>query len=336
MNILLTSVGRRSYLVAYFREALGRQGKVIGANMFADAAGMYAADISVVTPPANSDEYIPFLLDICKKYDVRLLNSLHDLDVFILSQQQTVFEEAGVRHTLPSAEWGRLALDKFACNEALEQAGIPTPWTSTSLYVALDAVKSNQIDYPLIVKARTGFGSLGLKICHDELQLKEAYHAAREAVLSSGSDAFLALPDNELVIVQPVITGREICMGIVNNLQGEYQAHFGCEVHAMRAGESDIATSVDRTPYTDVAQNFSKLTQHPGIWGVDFFDDNGVYRVIDVNPRFTGDYPFHHLSGANIPAALLSWVHGEEADSAHYSSTVGVKGYKTIVPKIAI
>ena len=332
MNVLLTSIGRRSYLVDYFREALGTQGKVIGANMFADAAGMYAADISVVTPPANSDEYIPFLLDICKKYDVRLLNSLHDLDVYILSQQQAVFEEAGIRHTLPSAEWGRLALDKFACNEALDQAGIPTPWTSISLQMALDVVKSKQIAYPLIVKARVGFGSLGLKICHNEAQLKDAYNAAREAVLSSGSHAFFSLPVDELVIIQPVINGREICMGIVNNLQGEYQAHFSCEVHAMRAGESDIATSVDRTTFTQLAESLSKLTQHPGIWGVDCLDDKGVYRIIDVNPRFTGDYPFHHLSGANVPAALIAWVDGGDTDPRWFDFKSGIIGYKNLVP----
>ena len=32
MNILLTSVGRRGYLVKYFKEALGAAGKVFGAD----------------------------------------------------------------------------------------------------------------------------------------------------------------------------------------------------------------------------------------------------------------------------------------------------------------
>lgn len=333
MNILLTSVGRRSYLVNYFQEALGDRGKVVGANMFSDAAGMFASDIAVITPPSSSDEYVPFLLDICHKYDIQLLNSLHDLDVFMLSQQKTVLEEAGVRHTLPSAEWGRLALDKFACNEMLKQAGVPTPWTSTSLQRVQEAIRDGIIAYPLMVKARTGFGSLGLKICHDEGELNAAFHAAAEAVLASGAGDFLALPDDSLVIVQPLITGREICLGIANDLEGDYQAHFACEVHAMRAGESDIATSVERGPFSSLAMSFSKMTRHPGIWGVDCLDDNGTYRVIDVNPRFTGDYPFHHLSGANIPAALVSWAEGRTPDSSCFGFHPGIKGYKDLTPR---
>ena len=51
MNILLTSVGRRSYLVHYFQQALEGRGKVISANMYADSPGMCAADESVLVPP---------------------------------------------------------------------------------------------------------------------------------------------------------------------------------------------------------------------------------------------------------------------------------------------
>lgn len=334
MNILLTSVGRRSYLVNYFREALNGQGKVIGLNMFGDAAGMFSADISIVSPPANSDEYVPFVVDICQKYDIQLLNSLHDLDVFILSQHQQRFAEMEIKHTLPSAEWGRIALDKYACNEMLGSVGLPTPWTSTSLQCVLEAVADGAIFYPLIVKARSGFGSLGLKICHDERELIDAFHSCRLAVLDSGADDFLALPEDALVIVQPVISGREICLGIVNDLEGEYWSHFACEVHAMRAGESDIATSIDRSSFTDFAISFSQLTRHPGIWGIDCLDDNGIFRVIDVNPRFTGDYPFHHLCGANVPAALIKWVNGEQPGSDLFNSVPGLKAYKALDPML--
>lgn len=332
MNVLLTSVGRRSYLVNYFKQALNGAGKVVGANMFENAAGMVAADLRVVTPSANHPEYISFIADICRKYEIGLLCSLHDLDVYMLSQDQRWLEGTGILHTLPSAEWGRICLDKYECTKHLEAAEIPVPKTMVSLSGAIEAIKNGEMHFPLIVKARAGFGSLGLARCKNEAELIAAYEAAFEQALASGSMQYISLPDQELVLIQQCITGQEICVGIVNDLGGAYRAHFACEVHSMRSGESDWATSIEPTPHEESARKFSQLTGHKGIWGVDFLDDGGVYRAIDVNPRFTGDYPFHHLAGANIPRALLSWAADKEPHPSCFFCTPGVKGFKDLVP----
>lgn len=333
MNVLLTSVGRRSYLVHYFHEALSGQGKVIGANMFAKTPGMFAVDVAVVVPPANELGYVEALLSICQKHNVKLLCSLHDLDVFILSQHREKFERMGVVTTLPNSDWGRIALDKYECASVLEQAGVPAPVTFFHLETALSAVKNGEIRFPLVVKARFGFGSLGLRFCRSEKELLDAYSHVLEQVMASESAIFVDTPAQDSVIIQPAIQGREVCIGVCNDLEGCYHAHFACEVHAMRAGESDAATSIARAPFESMARKVSSATHHPGIWGIDLLDDNGTFRVIDVNPRFTGDYPFHHLAGCNIPAALIEWVVGKTPNPAYFKHTEGIAGYKDYVPK---
>ena len=50
-NILLTAVGRRAYLVEYFKEALrGTGGKVYAANCVRDTTGLLAADDFEIVP----------------------------------------------------------------------------------------------------------------------------------------------------------------------------------------------------------------------------------------------------------------------------------------------
>lgn len=335
-NVLLTSVGRRSYLVNYFRQALQGRGSVICADMKADTPAMYAADLAIVTPASHDPAYLPMILDICRDHQVTLLCSFSDADAYALSQHGAVFRQVGVATTLPSADWGRITLDKYECTRLLEQHGIPVPWTGIRLDEAIAALRTGQLTFPVVIKARLGFGSLGLNVCQDLEELQRAHALAAQHLALSANPWYGAPPIGENVLIQQGIGGSEYCIDIVNDLAGDYAAHLMCEVHAMRAGESDMATTVDPALAGELPQRISTLTRHLGIWGVDCMDDDGVLRVIDINPRFTGDYPFNHLAGANVPAALLAWSEGRHPDPGWLKADVGIRGYKDLVPTCAV
>jgi carbamoyl-phosphate synthase large subunit len=330
MNILLTSVGRRSYLVKYFKQALAGRGQVICANMYADTAAMYVADQSVVVPASHDSRYIPKFLELCRDYQIKLVSSFHDLDLYILSQHQDEIRQAGAFPMLPSAEWGRIALDKQECHQYLSQHGFNLPWTTSDLSEALTALAQGWLKFPVIVKARMGFGSLGLQRCHSLEALQAAYALAKEHVcgLHVGDQALLQ-PD-ESILIQQSIQGREFRINVINDLSGQYVCHFICEVHAMRAGETDRATTVESSLAGDLPMRLSALTRHPGIWGVDCMDDNGVLRIIDINPRFAGEYPFFHLAGADIPRAIMAWLSGIKPKPSWLKIKTGVHGIKDI------
>jgi carbamoyl-phosphate synthase large subunit len=332
MNVLLTAVGRRSYLVRYFQEELKGRGKVIVTNSYADTPGMHVADIAQVVPPSHDPGYVDAIMAICRKFDVRLLCSCHDLDVLALSMARDHFQAEGIVAMLPDPDWARSCLDKFECGRRLGAAGFGVPWASVSLEETLDLLASGMIHFPLLVKARLGFGSLGLSRCDNVKELKSLIHQALNELRDSPVDHFLRIPPSAAVLIQEFLAGPERCVDVVNDLKGHYATHFICEVHAMRAGESANATTLDPTILGDLPVRLSKFTRHVGIWGVDVLMNDGNPKIIDLNPRFTGDYPFQHIAGANVPATLLAWCDGMDPDPAWLAPATGVSGFKDLVP----
>jgi carbamoyl-phosphate synthase large subunit len=318
MNVLLTCVGRRAYLVDYFRQALGGTGQVVVTNSHTQAAGMQVADVALVVAPVASAGYAESIAQICATHEIGLLCSLHDLDTTVLAQFGGGFARAA--STLPDAHWAQRCLDKLECQQFLRSHGISSPWTSPSLSETLAALDSGEIRLPIVIKERNGFGSGGLRICRSRQEL-ECWGAA---------DGAAEAPR----IFQEFVVGTEFRLNLVNDLAGVPRATFACKVDSMRAGESDRATTVDPQQFAALAAKLAGLTKHAGIWGIDMIVSNDVCYVLDINPRFTGDYPFQHLAGANVPAALVAWARGEPVAPEWLQPAIGVSGYKDIVLRL--
>ncbi|MGO2169057.1 hypothetical protein, partial [Pseudoalteromonas sp.] len=133
MNILLTSVGRRTYLVEYFKTALEElNGKVHAANSV-ETYALSQADAFTLTPQIYSDTYISFLLDYCKKNDISVIISLFDIDLPILANHKKVFKEQGIDVIVSEPEVIDICNDKWKTYQFLTKHNIKTPKT----YIAL-------------------------------------------------------------------------------------------------------------------------------------------------------------------------------------------------------
>src|SRR5574340_1524927 len=173
MNGLLTSVGRRNYLVDYFREALGREGQVFvaDANPFAPAAR--EADRAFTVPLVKHPDYFDALLDICRRNDVGLLLSLNDLELPRLARQRDRFERAGIHVVISRPEVIDICADKLATAEFLQSQGLPVPRAYVGLKELHQALEAGEISFPLVIKARWGSGSIGLGFVESQLDLEE-------------------------------------------------------------------------------------------------------------------------------------------------------------------
>ncbi|MDE5902441.1 MAG: ATP-grasp domain-containing protein [Muribaculaceae bacterium] len=314
MNILFTCAGRRTYLLKYFREQLAGRGVVVATDMQLSAPALSAADVKIQVPAVYAPDYIDRTLEICRKYDVKALFSLNDLELPIIAANRDRFESIGVTPIVSSPEVIETCFDKFRTAEFIKSLGLNTPRTFVSIEKAKEALADGTLVFPLVLKPRWGSGSIGIEFVNDMAELEETYASllrkVKKSILATASEG------NEYILIQEKIDGQEYGMDVMNDLTGRNRGVSVKKKLAMRAGETDKAVTVDCPEIREIGRRLAEGLGHIGNLDVDVFETNGKYYVLELNPRFGGGFPFSYEAGVNMPGALLAWLSGCETDDA--------------------
>lgn len=328
MNILLTSVGRRPYLVRWFREALADNdlpGRVIAADLDPDAPARAFADDFVVAPRADDEGYQQWLAQTLQDYDIDLAVSINDFELSEWARLPADGKWDALIRLEPEIQ--DLAEDKLAMNQALEAAGVPTPRTWLGSAAGLLA------DGRYVTKGRFGSASRGLRFAEGRDLTEAIKDAAREVTTRQGVPAFEqnAVAVEDLVVVQRHVEGTEYGLDVVCDLNEEYAGVLARRKIAMRAGETDRAESVAPERFEPIARQIAEAVPHPGTIDVDVIEDAaGDLWVIDINPRFGGGYPLSHLAGARVPSGYVAWRAGLEPAGTWLKTEEGVTAGKYV------
>jgi carbamoyl-phosphate synthase large subunit len=312
MNIMLTCAGRRNYLVKFFQSALKNRGLVFAGDASLEAPALQEADESFLLPSVNDSDYFDKLLDICDKKEIRLLIPLNDLELPYLAKQRDRFLEIGTIPVVSSPEIINVCFDKWATFQFLQTIGISTPKTYLSLSEARTAIKRGEIEFPLVIKPRWGSASIGIEYPEDDEELELAYRFVQKAIKKSFLAAVSSTDFDRCILIQEKLIGQEHGLDIINNLEGHYITTFIKRKLSMRAGETDRAITVENQELKKLGEAIGQKLGHIGNLDCDVIVGEKGNYVLEMNPRFGGGYPFSHLAGANIPAALIAWANGEQ------------------------
>ncbi len=330
MNILFTSVGRRGYLLEYFRNALAGKGQVHAANSSPDVPAFYYADKTVITPLIYSADYIDFIFDYCLHENIRAVIPLFDIDIPILAAQHDKFNDAGIKIIAPSLDKSIICNDKLKTAKFLSRRGYLTPATFISLNAVYEALDRKDIRFPLIIKPRWGMGSIGVQKVSNLDELIVIFSIVRREVLATYLKYESAIDINGAVIVQNMLPGQEFGLDVVNDLDGKYMTTFVKRKVAMRSGETDIAKIENDQALIDLGARIGSDIGHLGNLDVDVFKYRDQVYVLELNARFGGGYPFSHLAGADVPKAIVNWLIGKSIKPEWLTVADAVVGFKDI------
>lgn len=313
MNILFTCAGRRTYLLKYFKEQLGDEGKIIGADMQLTAPALSVADVRVMVPAVYDERYVEALHQICEMHHVDVLISLNDLELPILAENKSSFEKMGVKVIVSSTEVIDICFDKLKTARFVNSIGLRSPLTYPNLETAMHALSIGELKFPVVIKPRWGSASIGIEFVDDMQDLKIVYELIRRKT-RKGILGEVSQHDDDFILIQEKITGNEYGLDVINDLDGNNVAVAVKQKLMMRAGETDKATTVDNPELHHIGQVLGAHLGHIGNLDCDILEMDGKYYVLELNPRFGGGFPFSYEAGVNLPKAIINWVQGKDFD----------------------
>lgn len=330
MNILLTSVGRRSYLVDYFKESLNGIGKVFVSNSTDECPAFKHSDYKVVTPLIYDDSYIPFLKKYCLEHSISVIIPLFDVDVLKLSEFKKEFEDIGIHVLVGDYEKMLICNDKYTTFEELTKNNIDVPKTYKNLADVKSSLVEEVIQFPVILKPRWGMGSIGIYEASNLSELDIFYNKVKKDISNSYLKYESSIDIEESVLIQEKVNGIEYGLDIINNLEGKYQTTIVKEKIEMRAGETDCAITRENKELETIGRKVSRIISHPANLDCDVIRSDDKFFVLELNARFGGGYPFSYMAGVDLPKAIVKWLRNETLHEELIGKN-NVKAYKEIL-----
>ena len=314
MNILFTCAGRRNYLLNFFKEELKGEGLIMAADMQMSAPAMSVADRKFIVAAVYDEGYIESILQICFENNVDALISLNDLELPLLSKRKGDFENIGTKVIVADLSSIDIAFDKKKTVEFATANGVKTPKTFTNYDEALDALRKGELSFPLVVKPRWGSASIGLEFPTNQEELDLSFRLlfsrlGRTMLAEASKTDF-----ENSILIQEKIEGKEYGVDVLNDFDGKTQQVYVKEKLAMRAGETDKSALRNKPEIEELGLKIGNALKHVGNLDCDFFEKDGEYYLLELNPRFGGGYPFTHLAGGNYVKAIVSWIKKEQVD----------------------
>lgn len=225
-------------------------------------------------------------------------------------------QKAGLTFIGPEANVIETMGSKIAARKAMQQANIPVVPGSDGELQSLEQAKqlATQIGYPVVLKATHGGGGRGIRLCHDEQTLIQAY----PRVISEAEKAF---GNGSLFLEKFIEAPRHIEVQILGDNFGNIIHLFerDCSIQRRHQKLVEIAPSpqlseAQRQQVTDYGLQAAKAVSYSNAGTVEFLlDQSGQFYFLEMNTRLQVEHPVtEQITGIDIVQQQLLIASGKK------------------------
>ena len=263
--------------------------------------------------PLESYLSIPRLIETAKRSGA---DAIHPGYGFLAESAEFAREcrDAGLIFIGPPPEVIELMGNKVAARQLVQAAGIPvTPGSGLGLNDEELEVAAQGMSYPMLVKAASGGGGLGMRVVRSASELAPAVTAARQ-------EAETAFGDGTVYLEQIIKGARHIEFQILGDTQGNI-THLGdreCSIQRryQKLVEEAPAIALDedlRREMGRVAVQVARAAGYVGAGTLEFLlDEDGNFYFLEMNTRLQVEHCVTELvTGVDIVKEQLRIAAGQ-------------------------
>ena len=264
-------------------------------------------------PPSRSYLNIDRILEVAKKSGAE---AVHPGYGFLAENYRFArrCQEDGVTFIGPSWQTIEMMGSKIGSKKTMRDVGVPVvPGTEGGVRNVEEARKiSEEIGYPVLVKASAGGGGIGMQIVEDESGLEDAINAGMRIAGSAFGDPTVFI---EKYLVKP----RHIEFQILADEHGHTVHLFERECSIQRRHQKlveespcPIMTDELRERMSASAIAVAKASNYTNAGTVEFLYSNGNYYFMEMNTRLQVEHTITELvTGIDIVKQQLAIAAGE-------------------------
>jgi len=210
-------------------------------------------------------------------------------------------EAAGLAFLGPTPDQIRAMGDKRAARAVAQRLGIPVvPGAEGD---ALEAIlrAGRALGYPLLLKAALGGGGKGMRLVHDEGELREGFESTQRVALAGFGDA-------SVYVEKRLARARHVEVQVVGDGKGGVTHLFERECSLQRRHQKVVEESpspvVDdalRRRLVKAATDVAREVRYRGVGTVEFLLADGAFHFLEMNTRLQVEHPVTELvSGVDL------------------------------------
>jgi acetyl-CoA carboxylase, biotin carboxylase subunit len=271
--------------------------KTVAVHSTADAEAMHVrlADEAIcIGPPPASDSYlnIPAIISAA---EISGADAIHPGYGFLSENAKfaDIVEEHGIIFVGPKPEHIRTMGDKIEAKRTAGALGLPLVPGSDGPISDLAEAKAIAADagYPVIIKAASGGGGRGMKVCTSEDQLETLMQQA-------GSEAKAAFGDATVYLEKYLGNPRHIEFQIFGDGQGN-AIHLGerdCSLQrrhqkVLEEAPSPAISAAERNRMGAIVSKAMADMGYRGAGTIEFLWEDGEFYFIEMNTRLQVEHP---------------------------------------------
>lgn len=225
-------------------------------------------------------------------------------------------DEIGIKFIGPKPEIIELMGNKSKAKETMKSVGVPVvPGSDGLIYTMQEAINiSNQIGYPVIIKASAGGGGKGIRIAYSEEELRKAYEIVKQEALNSFND-------DSIYIEKFIENPRHIEIQIMADEYGN-AVHLGerdCTVQRknqkmLEETPSGVIDSRLREKMGAIAVKAVKEVGYTNVGTIEFLvDKNKDFYFMEMNTRIKVEHPVTEMvTGLDLIKEQIRIASGEK------------------------